>query len=338
MKNLIIFIFALTLTSCSVNAQQSADAQKLTLTGSALPAIRHVTEMKITGDTLWFVYETEAGFGQRFLRKAVIDRENNTLDVGPDLGRTPDGYFRAYMPYPVDGGEGGMLVVNQEDGEILRVDNDTALIRTKKYILSGNSSLPFPMSQYVQDITLVSPDNYVFIGREPNGGEQYAMAANIADEKSDIIRKIAVSQELCTWMPNAGELEYSHKYNRMAFAYRLHPAIEIFAPDGKLIKRARVGEDTFNPATLGEADFEEMNTLHFVDLTTTPEHIFALHWNCRYADTENVAPTIFKLDWDGSIVDRLINVPTPLYKIAATVDGTAFIGWTGRQFVLLHAR
>lgn len=333
MKNLIYFILTLILTSCSANAQQSIDIQPLTLISDSLPPIRHVTEMKITGDTLWLVYETEAGFGQRFLRRAVIDRENNALYVGPDVGRKPDGYFMAYMPYPVDGAEEGMLVVNQEDGEIFRVDNGTALIRTKKYILSGNSSLPFPMSQYVQDISLVSPDNYVFIGREPNGGEQYAMTANIADEEADTIRKIAVSQQLRTWMPNAGELAYSRKYNRMAFAYRLHPIIDIFAPDGKLIKRVRVGEDTFNPATLGEADFEELNTLHFVDLTTTPEHIFALHWNCKYADAENVAPTIFKIDWDGNIVDRLFNLPTPLYKIAATADGTSLIGWTGHEFV-----
>ncbi|WP_303643618.1 hypothetical protein, partial [Bacteroides caecimuris] len=62
MKNLIIFIFALTLTSCTANAQQSADAQKLTLTGCTLPAISHVNDMKITGDTLWFVYETEGGY------------------------------------------------------------------------------------------------------------------------------------------------------------------------------------------------------------------------------------------------------------------------------------
>ena len=73
MKNLIIFIFALTLTSCSVNAKQSTDAQKLTLTGCTLPAIRHANDMKITGDTLWFVYETEGGYGQRLLRRAIID-------------------------------------------------------------------------------------------------------------------------------------------------------------------------------------------------------------------------------------------------------------------------
>ncbi len=115
MKNLIVFIFALTLTSCSVNAQQSADAQKLTLTGSRLPAIRHVNDMKITGDTLWFVYETEGGYGQRFLRRAIIDSKNLTLNVGSEMGHKEDGYYVSYMPYPVNNCDGSLLVTSQDN-------------------------------------------------------------------------------------------------------------------------------------------------------------------------------------------------------------------------------
>ncbi len=115
MKNLIVFIFALTLTSCSVNAQQSADAQKLTLTGSRLPAIRHVNDMKITGDTLWFVYETEGGYGQRLLRRAIIDSKNLTLNVGSEMGHKEDGYYVSYMPYPVNNCDGSLLVTSQDN-------------------------------------------------------------------------------------------------------------------------------------------------------------------------------------------------------------------------------
>ena len=163
MKNLIIFIFALTLTSCSVNAQQSTDAQKLTLTGSTLPAIRHVNDMKITGDTLWFVYETEGGYGQRFLRRAIIDSKNYTLNVGPEMGHKSDGYYVSYMPYPVNNCDNTRLVVSQDDGEVYRIENDSVLLRTKKYIFSDVSSLPFPLSQYVQDISMVAPDKFVLV-------------------------------------------------------------------------------------------------------------------------------------------------------------------------------
>lgn len=336
MKNLIIFIFALTLTSCTVNARQSADAQKLTLTGCTLPAIRHVNDMKITGDTLWFVYETEGGYGQRFLRRAIIDSKNLTLHVGPEMGHKGDGYYVSYMPYPVNNCDNTRLVVSQDDGEIYRAENDSVLSRTKKYIFSDGSSLPFPLSQYVQDVSMVAPDKFVFIGREPNGGTQYALKANITTAQVDTIRRIQLSPELTSWMPNAGELAYSRLHDKLAFAYRLHPIIEIFGMDGKPVKQVRIYEDTFNPATLNEADFEDLNPLHIVDIATTPGNIYALHWNFKYADAEDTAPTIFKIDWDGKIVDRLFNVPMPLYKIAVGGDNS-IIGWNGEEFVAIHS-
>ncbi len=295
MRAPILSLFVLLLASCTANAHVTAN-QPLTLIGDRLPPIRHITDMKAVADTLWFVYETEDGFGQRFLRKAVIDQDKNTLDVGPVLGKKSDGYYMAYMPYPVHGLDGNMQVVNQEDGEIFVYENESLLTRSKKFILSNSSTLPFPLSQYVQDVSMVAPDKFVFIGREPNGGTQYALKANITTAQVDTIRRIQLSPELTSWMPNAGELAYSRLHDRLVFAYRLHPMIEIFGMDGKPVKQVRICEDTFNPATLDEADFEELNPLHIVDITTTPNFIYALHWNFKYADAEDTAPTIFKID------------------------------------------
>ncbi len=333
MRAPILSLFVLLLASCTANAHVTAN-QPLTLIGDRLPPIRHITDMKAVADTLWFVYETEDGFGQRFLRKAVIDQDKNTLDVGPVLGKKSDGYYMAYMPYPVHGLDGNMQVVNQEDGEIFVYENESLLTRSKKFILSNSSTLPFPLSQYVQDVSMVAPDKFVFIGREPNGGTQYALKANITTAQVDTIRRIQLSPELTSWMPNAGELAYSRLHDRLAFAYRLHPIIEIFGMDGKPVKQVRICEDTFNPATLNEADFEDLNPLHIVDITTTPNFIYALHWNFKYADAEDTAPTIFKIDWEGKIVDRLFNVPMPLYKIAVS-DDNYIIGWSGQDFVYL---
>ena len=330
MRTSILQLLVWLLASCSTNAHVTTH-QSLTLIGISLPPIRHITEMKIVGDTLWFVYETEDGFGQRFLRKAVIDSTKKTLDVGSDIGRTPDGYFMAYMPYPVKGIDGTVQIVNQEDGEIFGCESDGVLIRTKNYILSGNSVVPFPLSQYVQDISSVSPDNYVFIGREPNGGEQYAMKANITAVEVDTIRKISLSPQLTTWLPNAGELVYSKQFDRLAFAYRLHPIIEIFGMDGKLIKQVRIGEDAFNPSTLDEADFEDLNPLQVVDLSVTTDYIYALYWNFKNADVMLHAPTILKIDWNGNVVDRYSDISQTLYKIAATAD--YIIGWAGKRFI-----
>ncbi len=199
--------------------------------------------------------------------------------------------------------------------------------------MDGNTSVPLPLSQYVQDVYMTSPDKYVFIGREPNGGRQYAMTAD-ATSKIDTIRQINISSELQTWMPNTGEMVYSGKHNRLAFAYKLHPVIEIFDTDGKTIKSVKIGEYTFDPKTLEEADFEYINILHTVDLTCTSNYIYALHWSCRYSDASELAPTIYKIDWNGKVIDRYFNVPYPIYRIAA-LDDTRLIGWNGKSFVLL---
>ena len=75
MKQVLVFIFALLLTGCA-NAQ-SVSIHKLDLTGCSLPPIRHITDMKISGDTLLFVYETEDG----------LNRNAMLLTSAPILGR-----------------------------------------------------------------------------------------------------------------------------------------------------------------------------------------------------------------------------------------------------------
>lgn len=110
-------------------------------------------------------------------------------------------------------------------------------------------------------------------------------------------------------MPNVGEMVYSGKHNRLAFAYKLHPFVEIFDTDGNTIKSIKIGEDSFDPKTLEEADFEALNLMHTVDVTCTSNYIYALHWSCRYSDASELAPTIYKIDWNGKVIDRYFNVP-----------------------------
>lgn len=333
MKKLGIIAICLIMSGCA-NAQSSVSSTNFDILGAELPAMRHMVDMKIVGDTLLFTYESEDGYGQRLLRRAVIDSKDNTLMVSPDMGKRENGYFASYMPYPFLADDSTIRVVSQDDCEIYTIENDTAFVRSKQYLLTGNSTVPFPISQYVQDVFMTAPDNYVFIGREPKGGRQYAMKADLTTAKIGTVRQINISPELQSWMPNAGELTYSDKYKRLAFAFKLHPIIEIFDLDANTIKSVRIGEDTFDTKTLDEADFDALNPLHTVDLTYTTDYIYALHWNCMYSDAENYAPTIYKIDWDGEIIDRYFNIPYPLYKIAA-ISNTLLIGWNGKKFVLL---
>lgn len=333
MKILPIIALTLFMSGCA-NAQSTITTTKLKISGEPLPAIRHVTDMKVSGDTLLFVFECENGYGQRFLRRAIIDSANNTINISPDMGKREDGYYASYMPYPFISDNGAIHVVGQDDCELFTVENDTAFVRTRQYMMDGNSTVPFPLSQYVQDVYMTNLDRYVFIGREPNGGRQYAMTADLTTSKMDTIKQINISPELQAWMPNAGEMVYSGKHNRFAFAYKLHPIVEIFDTDGKIIKSVKIGEDTFDPKTLEEADFEAMNSLHTVDLTYTSDYIYALHWAYGYSDADKTAPAIYIIDWNGKIIDRYINIPYPLYRITA-IDDTRLICWNGKDFILL---
>lgn len=333
MKIFLIMALTLFMSGCA-NAQSASTPFKLDVVGESLPAIRHINDMKMSGDTLFFVFESEDCYGQRLLRRAVVDIKSHNLRVSADMGKREDGYFVSYMPYPFIADDGSVCVISQDDCEIYTLKSDTTLIRTKQYLMSGDSKVPFPLSQFVQDVFTTGLDKYVFIGREPNGGRQYAMKADLTTAKIDTIRQINISPELQTWMPNAGEMAYSGKFNRLAFAYKLHPFIEIFDTDGKKIKSVKIGEDTFDPKTMEEADFDGLNSLHTVDVTYTPDYIYALYWDFKYADSKQSQPTIIKLDWDGNVIARYSDLAGPLYRIAAKNDST-LIGWNGNEFVLL---
>lgn len=58
---------ALTLfmTGCA-NAQSTTTTEKLKIIGESLPAIGHVTDMKVSCDTLLFVFECEDGYTNGF--------------------------------------------------------------------------------------------------------------------------------------------------------------------------------------------------------------------------------------------------------------------------------
>ena len=334
MKALYLIALALVSAGC-VNSQPSIDMVRLDCMGQPLPKIRHIVEMKAMADTLFFVYESEEGFGQRILQRATIDKKNRRIVIGPEIGKRDGGYYVSYMPYPFVGADGKMHVVSQDDGGIYNLVHDSVLVRTKTGLFSAK--VPMPMSQYAQDVYAISPNKYVLIGREPKGGSQYVLSVDMTVTKMDTIHQIRISPTLTAWMANVGKMVYSGKYNRMAFAYRLHPIVEIFDTYGKLVKSVRIGEDTFNPVTLNEADFEELNTLHTVDVTYTPNYIYALHWSCKYDETQTASPTLYKIDWNGKIVNQYVCRFTPLYGIAALND-SHLVGWTGTEFVMLILR
>ena len=134
MKILPVIALSLFMSGCA-NAQSTTTTAKLKISGEPLPAIRHITDMKISGDTLLFVFECEDGYGQRLLRRAIINSTNNTINISPDMGKREDGYYTSYMPYPFISDNGAIRVIGQDDCEIFSVENDTAFVRDRKSVV-----------------------------------------------------------------------------------------------------------------------------------------------------------------------------------------------------------
>lgn len=308
---------------------------KLHIAGDSIPTIRHMIEMKMSGDSLWFVYESEESYGQQILRKAIVDLENNRIVIGPEIGKQPDGYYVSYMPYPLADIGGTTHAIGRDDCEFYDIENDTILVRTKEYLMGENFSMPYTLSRYIKDVYTTDKNKYVFVGREPKGGRQFALAADLQSAQIDSIRQISISPDLQAWMPNAGEMAYSGKHKRIAFAYRLHPVIEIFGLDGSIIKTVEVGAPTFEPVTLEEADFEDLNSLHFVDITTGDGYIYALHRGHHYSErnTPGVNSSIYKIDWNGNIVNQY--PVTADFQSIVVYNDNILIAWNGKEFVMI---
>lgn len=330
MNPIVIYLIIIAfITASYASAQSSAKTESLHCEGQAFPKISHVDEMKISGDTLFMVYETEGGFCQRILRRATVDVSGHRLALGPEVGKQDDGYYASYMPYPFVGADGRMTVVGQDDGEVYNIINDSVLMRPKLSLFDGD--VPFPISRYAQDVYAASANQYIFVGREPKGGAQYAMRADMDSARIDTIRRLSASPTLPAWMPNAGELAYNPISKRLAFAYRLHPVVEIFGVDGAILKRVEVGDATFDPSTLDKADFEADNPQHFVDISATDGYIYALYWGRKFGETGS--STIYKIDWCGNIVKRY-TIDETLSKIAV-YDENILIAWDGKQMKIV---
>ena len=99
MKTLKIIALLALMPGCA-DAQSTTAETNLDITGDSLPAISHIVEMKMSSDTLLFVYESKEGYGQRFLRRAVIGFGRSQLKASPDAGKLNNGYYVSYRPYP----------------------------------------------------------------------------------------------------------------------------------------------------------------------------------------------------------------------------------------------
>ena len=83
----------------------------------------------------------------------------------------------------------------------------------------------------------------------------------------------------------------------------------------------QVASETFDPATLVEADAEDSNILHFIDTAQSSDRLYALYWGKTYADMRkdsdrgSAKSRLFQFDLQGNLLN-VKELPGQIYKIA----------------------
>lgn len=327
-----ILLFMVVLCVGCTSARETVNMLPFIYFTDSIPDISHITEMKAVGDTVYIVYENENGYGQRFLCSYTVNQENRSLSFNGEYGNCSDDYYQLYMPYPFISISGTVEVVSQDDCELYSINSDRTFLLRKKYLLGGSSKPPYPLSQYVQDVFATASNGYMFVAREPSGGRQAVFSINTDSASVKEVKTLVADSDYPSWIVNVGEFAFSLADRRCAFAYRLFPFIEFLDTSGSIIKLVNIAESSFDPATLEMADFEELNPLHFVDLTSTDEFIYALYWGKTYTEMKigHSQSRIYKFDWIGNIVE-IFSINEPLYRITVIKGG--LICWNGSEFV-----
>ena len=283
--------------------------------------LAHVIDMKIMGDTLWLSYETHSGMGQRFLKAYTIDYQCDSLKYIGEPCRRDDGYYHSYMPYVFTMPDGAPGLVSQDECALFSIADNLSVKPMRKYVIDSGMNMPFPLTSYVGDIFALADERYIFTAREPAGGAVWAMTTDFSTNKISPVRRLAHLPDEISWVANTGELACWPSKSICAYAYKLYPCIDFFTTAGDTIASVQVASETFDPATLVEADAEDSNILHFIDTAQSSDRLYALYWGKTYADMRkdsdrgSAKSRLFQFDLQGNLLN-VKELPGQIYKIA----------------------
>lgn len=316
-------------------AQNSTQINDFTiLKAISQPDISHIVDMKAVAPGKVFIsYEAQEGRGQRILQEINSDIANGNLSFSQEYGKRDDGSYQLFMPYLINFNAEKPFVVSQDDGELFTINPNAKFAASNKHILDYNFKVPFPVSLYVQDVQMISPTDFLFVGREPNGGKHSVFLSKPDSMSITLIKSFVNDSNYSSWVINTGKLAYSSKAGLCVFAYRLYPTVEFFKPTGEIIKIQTIGQNGFDTTTLEYADLEDYNRLHFMDITQTEGFFYLLYWGKKGNEmlTSSSPSKILKFDHTGNLQHTFI-LDSPIRKIAAFSD-QEFIAWDGNNFI-----
>ena len=313
---------------CSANRDikyVSADLQVIEV--DSMPDIKILSEIRVRNDQVYLTYESKGEYGQRHIKQYVYDNKSQSLSYDKELFKKDDGCYQLFVPSLFEDDKGDLYSFDRDMPSVYSVSADGMAVPTRNSLITTKAKTPYTLVQEARQAFSKSQDEFLFIGREPFGGEQaLLLSRNYTDSIIvDEICKITYDKEFPSWMINFGKATYNQQKQVLAFAYQLYPTIQFFKLEEGQIFKSSLPQSQYLELQTEGADIWEQNCVQYKDITSNENHIYALYWGesfeTAYRERKNNAGTsqIMQYDWDGNLLS-IYKVDKCLENIGVSSD------------------
>lgn len=326
-------VVVLAVVGCSANRDiKYVSAELQVIEVDSMPDIKILSEIRVRNNQVYLTYESKGEYGQRHIKQYVYDNKFQSLSYDKELFKKDDGCYQLFVPSLFEDDKGDLYSFDRDMPSVYSVSADGMAVPTRNNLITTKAKTPYTLVQEVRQAFSKSQDEFLFIGREPFGGEQaLLLSRNYTDSIIvDEICKITYDKESPSWMINFGKATYNQQKQVLAFAYQLYPTIQFFKlKEGQIFKSSLPQSQYLELQTEG-ADIWEQNCVQYKDITSNENHIYALYWGesfeTAYRERKNNAGTsqIMQYDWDGNLLS-IYKVDKCLENIGVSSDNDYII-------------
>lgn len=330
-------VVVLAVVGCSANRDiKYVSAELQVIEVDSMPDIKILSEIRVRNNQVYLTYESKGEYGQRHIKQYVYDNKFQSLSYDKELFKKDDGCYQLFVPSLFEDDKGDLYSFDRDMPSVYSVSADGMAVPTRNNLITTKAKTPYTLVQEVRQAFSKSQDEFLFIGREPFGGEQaLLLSRNYTDSIIvDEICKITYDKESPSWMINFGKATYNQQKQVLAFAYQLYPTIQFFKLEEGQIFKSSLPQSQYLELQTEGADIWEQNCVQYKDITSNENHIYALYWGesfeTAYRERKNNAGTsqIMQYDWDGNLLS-IYKVDKCLETVGVSSDDGYIICYDG---------
>lgn len=337
-KSVVLAGFVMCLLACQ-NKVDIVNAPTQLLSIDSIPDIKHLTDIRFHNNDVLLTYESRGSYGQQFVRQYVYDNKKAELKYKRSLFRNDNGQYDFYIPILFSDNKNDLFVVDREMPTVYKVSDEGQAITTGDVVISRESKTPYPIVMDARQVFQKSLREYLFVGREPNGGAQSLFLSKNEDDSVCIteISKIIYNPDQPSWITNFGKLAYNDNDQIGVFAFQMYPVIQYINLQTGEKSSFRLSNTIQSELITDGADIWEQNPVYFRDITSNSKYIYALYWGKTFQDAGDEQAEgkgfsqIYKFDWDWKL-KQVYNINKCLNNICIDNTGNSIIGFDGYIF------